>query len=608
MAAPGSDGYPARSGPVGSDGYPPEPLSPTSADDEQAAEMRKLLAKRRQEQLFGNLDKEEAPATAAGLPRGNNKAKGWGAAMAVAMPTFDDGATQKSLKLAQAQKQFQKLQEKVGSKKMQAFRGLDINMIREEMRGPDEVAAEEEEDAMSDTKYGYVGEDASSFGRSTKTGGPLKKDEIGKAGDHDDARSSRSGRSRKSGKSGKSGQQTYRSSGQGSAESSVPPTPRTRIRAMLSQFRKEFSICGIYLWGGEEGQRLRDVIYPEKEYFWAYVVLILPWMQAVLVMIAMFTAQIERYGLLRVPALTTVQIRTMRTEVVSQLGQAWDVASALPSFARPVNAGDVLILFDLYPRLQAVSFGGIGMERQPRAEFTSLGAQLTKPAPPGETIYTWQSAFYAWDISRKGGEALVADLVVHLDAEGEDEIRVVLAIDSPLPSIQGVGESFASLSANGRLVHSMGARQEDVYSEDFRLEAPYEGIVLSAQSGALISDNFRTVATFWYVFAAFPATILLLILVRKFLITAYRTWKGRKECWANFMKPGGSAHMAVYRFRSLTGGKVYSMQGDVLSAREAMNKRKLRSHEIRLKRTPRGTPRSDVNTSARSRGDWNYPY
>ena len=74
------------------------------------------------------------------------------------------------------------------------------------------MAAEEEEDAMSDTKYGYVGEDASSFGRSTKTGGPLKKDEIGKAGDHDDARSSRSGRSRKSGKSGKSGQQTYRSS------------------------------------------------------------------------------------------------------------------------------------------------------------------------------------------------------------------------------------------------------------------------------------------------------------------------------------------------------------------------------------------------------------
>jgi hypothetical protein len=156
------------------------------------------------------------------------------------------------------------------------------------------------------------------------------------------------------------------------------------------------------------------------------------------------------------------------------------------------------------------------MERQPRAEFTSLGAQLTKAAPPGATIYTWQSVGYAWDISRKGDEALVADLLVHLDAEGSDEIRVVLELLTPLPSIKGYGDSYASLGVNGRVIQSVGQRLEQIYSEDLRLEAPYEGIVLSAQASALISESFGYVVTVWYVFSAFPATIMILLLCGDF--------------------------------------------------------------------------------------------
>jgi len=293
----------------------------------------------------------------------------------------------------------------------------------------------------------------------------------------------------------------------------------------------------------------------------------------------------------------------MGAEVVAQLRQAWDVASTLPSFTRPVNPNELLILFDLYPSLQAVSFGGIGMERKKRTEFTSLGAQLTKEAPPGTTLYTWQNIGYGWDVSRSEGDAFVADLCVHLDAEGNDEIRVLLTLNSPLPVIEGSGDSFASLSVNGRLIDSMGTRQKDIYSEDFRLEAPYEGIVLSAQSGALISDGFRISATLWYGFSAFPAIVLLLLLVRKLLISTFRGFKRRDESWASLNTPGSRFHAARYRLRAATGGKVYSLTGEMLSAREAYKERGLTSSEIRLKRTPR-----EGSGSGRGRGEWHYPY
>ena len=56
------------------------------------------------------------------------------------------------------------------------------------------------------------------------------------------------------------------------------------------------------------------MIYPEQEYFWAYIVLIMPWGTAVLLMVASFPGQIERYALVRVPAQTTVQLRAMNAE------------------------------------------------------------------------------------------------------------------------------------------------------------------------------------------------------------------------------------------------------------------------------------------------------
>jgi hypothetical protein len=585
--------------------------SKDSQELDEETRRKQFLAKKRAEAMFGTLDKNEAPATAAGLPRGRPKPSLAAAVMKMQLPEFPDDQP-KGLNVLKAQKALQKLQAGSAEKKFKAFRGLDINMIREEMAGPSAAVDEDSEDDVSDTKYGYIGDAASSMEASSK-GGPLRKDQISQAGDGEEGRSvkgsQRSG-SRKSGKSG--GLQSQRSSqGGGSGGSTVPPTPRTRFRQRLERFRKEFSICGIYLWGGEKsGRRLRDILYPEAEFFWAYVVLLLPWGTAVLMMVTVFAAQIERYALIRVPPLTGVQLRAMNTEVVSQLRQAWDVASALPSLSRPVNANDMLILFDLYPSLQAVSFGGVGMERQPREKFTSLGAQLTKPAPPGETIYSWQDVGYAWDVSRKGGDNLVADLIVHVDADGRDEIRVVLMLESPLRVIEGVGDSrstsgeFASLSANGRLIHSIGTRQEEIYSEEFRLEAPYEGLVLAAQASALVSYNFRVAATSWYAFSAFPAIVLMVLLVRKCAISSVRGYKNRDECWANMMTPGGRVHAAAYRFRAARGGQVYTLTGEMLSARDA-KERGLTSAEVRLKRTPRG---SEGSGSGRSKGEWNYPY